>query len=65
MAGINWSAWGIVIITIGLGIAIYFQGRSLQLTGSEKGARYGKFAVFFGGAWIVLGIILLKLNLIS
>jgi hypothetical protein len=64
MVDIDWSAWGIVIITIGLGIAMYFQGRSLQLTVSEKGIRYGKFAVFFGGVWIVLGIALLILNLI-
>lgn len=65
MADIDWSVWGIVIITIGLGIAIYFQGRSLQLSRSEKGTKYGKFAVFFGGAWMVLGIILLILNIVS
>jgi hypothetical protein len=56
--------WGTVIITIGVGIAIYFQGRSLQLTGSEKGKKYGKFAYFFGGAWMVLGILLLILGLV-
>ncbi len=61
---INWSDWGIVIITIGLGIALYFQGRSLEQTGSDKGKRYGKFAIFFGGAWIILGIILLILNIV-
>ena len=61
---IDWSQWGIVIITFGLGIAIYFQGRSLQQTGSEKGSRYGKFAVVLGGAWMVLGIILLILNIV-